>query len=450
MAAQDKLEAVKNNPLLNHLFHAKTQNIQIGNCFDDQRFIPITHEFISRIPQTLVKDSNGLYLTISSTGRLYKAIRCNQDSMYFKRLDSTHFYGYNASALFFSYRDTLYNFGGSGFWKTNGHLRYYSPYNREWNIKLLNKEFPAVDMLFFLNWQKGILYYTGNDKNYSERESINTGPVVRLNLNTLENELLGNLNPFIYNSISSATYQPRLIPAPGLNGIVVIISYYHQFLFDFERNRIYKLRNLGIRDLFYGNSRGQIASNCFFEDSTLYYTVARDSTYKLYQTKITRNDFEADGIPLYIQPFNWQLWGGLGLAATAAFLALFTRRKKLVKHNPSSANVLSSILFNEEEAEQSNQYTEGELELIRFIHKATLARKYGSVEDINNLLGMGKKTIEVQKKIRTEAISRINHKFKILTGSDQSLVERIRSEEDRRYQKYMIRTENMERLNAVI
>jgi hypothetical protein len=72
------------------------------------------------------------------------------------------------------------------------------------------------------------------------------------------------------------------------------------------------------------------------------------------------------------------------------------------------------------------------------------------VEDINAMLGIGKKTIEVQKKIRTEAISRINHKFKVLTGEDLLLVERIRSEEDRRYQKYMIRSENMEKLLGIM
>jgi hypothetical protein len=66
------------------------------------------------------------------------------------------------------------------------------------------------------------------------------------------------------------------------------------------------------------------------------------------------------------------------------------------------------------------------------------------------MLGIGRKTIEVQKKIRTEAISRVNHKFKVLTGKDLLLVERIRSEEDRRYQKYMIRNENMEKLPGIM
>jgi hypothetical protein len=142
--------------------------------------------------------------------------------------------------------------------------------------------------------------------------------------------------------------------------------------------------------------------------------------------------------------------GGIGLLILMAGLTGFYQWKKSRLKIAGKAVSISAILFNEEEAEQSNQFTEGELAVIRFIHEASLSRKYASVEDINAMLGIGRKTIEVQKKIRTEAISRVNHKFKVLTGEDLLLVERIRSEEDRRYQKYMIRNENMKKLPGIM
>jgi hypothetical protein len=70
----------------------------------------------------------------------------------------------------------------------------------------------------------------------------------------------------------------------------------------------------------------------------------------LYHTKITRKDFATEGIPLYIETFNWQLWGGLGFAGLTAFLLLFMRLKKSQRRNTSSANSISNIFFNEEEA----------------------------------------------------------------------------------------------------
>ena len=266
----------------------------------------------------------------------------------------------------------------------------------------------------------------------------------------MDNKLLGQLNPVIEKLLIERTMYPIYIPCNSLNGIMMIFDYNNQFLFNFNENKVYKLANMGIRDLFLGNSRNQVANNCFVEDSTLYFTFAKDSSFKLYHTKIKREDFEAEGIPLYIEPVNWPLWGGIGLASITAFIALFIRNKKSVKNNTASNNVISTFLFSEEEAQQSNQFTDGELAVIRFIHGASLSRKYASVEDVNALLGISKKTIEVQKKIRTEAISRINHKYRILTDDDQLLVERIRSEEDRRYQKYMIRNENMQKLKSII
>jgi hypothetical protein len=370
--------------------------------------------------------------------------------MYFRRLDSTHFYGYNSGSVYLSYQDTIYNFGGWGFWKANGHLRYYSEFNREWNIKTVDKEIPIIPIFYLLNRKKGYLYYAGDDKNVAETNTKSTFPVARLDLKNQKNTLLGSLNPIIINEFSKTFLTPITIPAPSLNGIIVIFNYNNQYLLDFEENKLLRLTNMGLRDYFLGNSRSLIANNCFIEDSTLYFTFAKDTTFQLYHTKVTRKDFESEGVPLYIKPTNWNLMGGIGLLILMAGLTGFYQWKKSRLKIAGKAVNISSILFNEEEAEQSNQFSEGELTVIRFIHEATLSRKYGSVEDINAMLGIGKKTIEVQKKIRTEAISRINHKFKVLTGEDLLLVERIRSEEDRRYQKYMIRSENMEKLLGIM
>ena len=450
IAAQDGLVAAKNYPLLNHLYLSKSESIEVGNSVERQIFIAPYNSYAKYYTQSFVKNRNGLFLCVTSTGKIYKAEKQVGDSLYFNRLDTTHFYGYNGGAIYFSYQDTIYNFGGYGFWKTNGHLRYYSEFNREWNIKQLNKEIPIFPLMYYLDQQNGTFYYSGYDKNNAEADSKFQFPVASLNLKNLDNTLLGKLNPVIEKFFKEQTLNPIYIPCNNLNGMIVIFDYSNQYLINFKENKVYKMTNMGIRDFFLGNSRNRIANNCFVEDSTLYFTFAKDTTYQLYHSKITRNDFEAEGIPLYIKPINRKLIGGIGLLILVAGLTGFYRWKKSRLTKNGKAVNISTILFNEEEAEQSNQFTDGELEVIRFIHEASLSRKYGSVEDINALLGIGRKTIEVQKKIRTEAISRMNHKFKVLTGEDLLLVERIRSEEDRRYQKYMIRKENMEKLQATM
>ena len=66
-----------------------------------------------------------------------------------------------------------------------------------------------------------------------------------------------------------------------------------------------------------------------------------------------------------------------------------------------------------------------------------------TVYELNIVLGVKNKSIEIQKKIRTEAIIRINHKFNVNFNMDTVFIERVRSIEDRRYFNYFINEENM-------
>jgi hypothetical protein len=65
-----------------------------------------------------------------------------------------------------------------------------------------------------------------------------------------------------------------------------------------------------------------------------------------------------------------------------------------------------------------------------------------TVKELNNTLGINKKSLEIQKKVRTVTINRINHKFQVKYNKETLLIERIRSEDDRRYYLYTISKEN--------
>jgi hypothetical protein len=88
--------------------------------------------------QKLIKNKKGLYILIDGTGQVYKAIASTKDSISFARVDSTIYFGHNYSAIKFSYLDTIYNFGGNGYWHFFGHLYYFNE-GSEWEIKRLNE-----------------------------------------------------------------------------------------------------------------------------------------------------------------------------------------------------------------------------------------------------------------------------------------------------------------------
>ena len=84
--------------------------------------------------QYLVKTDRQLLLGLAGTGILYELIPISAGVFDIKRIDSTLYAGNNFCAANFSFDSVVYSYGGYGFWKTNGSLKQYNPFSREWDI----------------------------------------------------------------------------------------------------------------------------------------------------------------------------------------------------------------------------------------------------------------------------------------------------------------------------
>ena len=109
-----------------------------------------------------------------------------------------------------------------------------------------------------------------------------------------------------------------------------------------------------------------------------------------------------------------------------------SKGKKIKSAQPELDEPNTFILFNELEKTVITQ----------IIEKSKNQEPF-TVYELNIHLGVKNKSIEIQKKIRTEAIIRINHKFNVNFNMDTVFIERVRSIEDRRYFNYFINEENM-------
>ena len=123
---------------------------------------------------------------------------------------------------------------------------------------------------------------------------------------------------------------------------------------------------------------------------------------------------------------------------------VYFKKKKTTLNKNQTENT------KEENHSADIEFNQIELELIKKLANEPGESKTLSVEEINAALGLSKKTLEIQKKIRTETINRINHKFKIIFNSSEELIERVRLEEDRRYYMYTINKENKKRLSVIL
>lgn len=386
--------------------------------------------------QSLLKGQKDFFIRTDGTGRIYQIKRKSNDSLFLKRIDSTHFYGYNGWAFEFIYNDTIMSLGGFGFWRKNGHLRYFSKKNKEWDIIPLNIEVPITKECVYFDTSKNEIYFlTTPHFDPATKKSFKEQNIFKLSLESRCITLLGSLNK------EQAVHYPTgmqflSLQIPSLKAELVVFNGNNIYLYDFINNEIYTLKNPAIEKTIFSSSIGGYLDILFEKDGKLFYAKSNDPNHHLDSIPISLADFTKLNQQLYTpdkQLNTIVYWIGSFLFVSILFFVYWEKSKR------KSSSVNEDISFYEE---KENKFKENEIDLIEKIYNRSLEGKSYSVEDINAALGLSKKSLEIQKKIRTETINRINHRFKIMFNTEDELIERIRLEEDRRFYKYIISEEN--------
>ena len=425
-----------NNGIINRLFEEDRRELVIKNLDKTDRFIQSEKNF-EGYGQFLIRNKTGSYILVDGTGRVYKAMSKSNDTIYYNRIDSTHFYGYNGGAINFTYHDTIFSFGGGGYWRVNGQLRYYSEKYHEWDILPINEEVPTTNALYYYDTLNSEIYYLQIPIiNYATNISTKGYHIYKLNLKSRTNEKIGTINSQFIDQFPTK-FAFSFTQIPSLKAVLVNFDGTNQYLFDFINNKSYRLTTPAIQKAFFGNSKGVYSINAFEINNWLYYTKSSDPSMQIDSVKISMDDFKPMNTGFYEPERNNEIFYQAGIiVALAAGVTIFIGRRRKKKQE------LSAKEDNITESSDPSSFKSIELDLIEKIYNRSLEGKSYSVEDINAALGVSKKSLEIQKKIRTETINRINHRFKIIFNSEDELIERIRLEEDRRFYKYMISEEN--------
>jgi hypothetical protein len=369
---------------------------------------------------------------------LYQVTDVKGDSIRISRLDSTIFFGYNGAEYVFTHNDTIMSFGGSGYWRINGQLRYYSENDHEWDLLPLNEEIPSHYVCAYHDTLSDKFYYLQIpyvDPVVNKEQKDYT--IFVLDLQKRENALLGKFNPHFANERIYPTINS--LQLPSLNGVMMLYGGDMVYLLDFVNNASYKLKNTSIEKIFFGNSKGVFVNLAFERNGWLYFTKSNDPQHRLDSVAIKESDFIKLNEPVYFPSTNASNIYAIGVGILAMFFAigwwLYSKKKKIpVAHK-------DVMLFSTSD----NSFKPIELELVQKIYAVSQMGKSYSVEDVNTALGLGRKSLEIQKKVRTDTLNRINHRFKMQFETQDDLIERVRSEDDRRYYRYFIREENMKK-----
>jgi hypothetical protein len=399
--------------------------------------------------QCLIRNNKGLYVYINGTGRLYQA-SLNNGKISFARLDSTVYFGSNFGSFVFSYKDTIYSLGGYGFWKTNGLLRYFIERRKEWEMLRLDQEVPVLtgnkyDLIWY-DQPDGKLYFgfTRAENNTTTNENSKTTfhyETLVLDLEKRKWHILGNLSPFLKNELTS-------ISTIASSPYGQMINYNKKTLFlNYKENKIYQLKDekqKAIEQL--PTSTGESHIN-YFKDTIFFSGI--NSRNLLDSISIDKNDLVllveeiySSGLSQTLSSEKSKSTNGitvfLFLAGLLIIIAaiLFLRNKK-----STSPDLKSNHLINH------NLFSELEMEVLKTIAGNSQNAKLTSIDELNKVLGVNKKSIEIQKKQRSDIITNINKKYSYIQKDKGELIERKQAEFDKRSFEYFI---DYNKLNLII
>lgn len=438
---------VKRTELLEYLYRYEkpisfiTKTSKVGNIQKPDQIIPV-HQGNGWYPQQkIVKNNKGLYVLLDGTGQVYRASGISDSLIEFSRVDSTFFFGYNFDALTLSYKDTLLSIGGYGYWHTNGQIRAFGN-GGEWLLKPVDKEVPVTvnEQIFFVD-TNSIYRINFPYKNEALKNGIynNKLTIGKIDLSNQTYKELGFLNSS--NNKIQDTKNSIVINAANFGGAIFLSGNKDCYLLDFKNNMIYKNKNTKVFDNLIGRKTNYNPRYIFQIDDTIFFS--SHETEKLNKFILKRDDFEEEGSPIYktSNEINYTLITQIiiTIITIVSLVLLLDNRGKTSSNSLENQEIIritdiSSTLFDQFETE-----------IISFIVK----EKEISVDQLNSFLGLSKKTFEIQKKVRNETINKINAKFKKNTNTDSDLIERTRSEIDKRFFNYFINQHNLDKYNAL-
>lgn len=403
---------------------------------------------------TIIKKGKLVYIQPLGTGRVYQAFNKN-GQIHLARIDKTTHSGVNFFAQNFFIKDTLYQFGGLGFWQIRGIITYYSYQTKQWELLLANRAVPA----YFNNLRDVIMHYddAGTSPklylsnayyypNYpSSFESVATDSCYSFDFYTRKWKTLGKLNP-AFKKIADNKHA-RTIEIHRKD-IVLYESQLEFYWANFEKNQSGQLNTKESDRLrqawlsFYNTNKTKKEVQFQFNlDDELYLAKINEqdelewSTISLHFNETSKdniipiyliNDGILDKIFFIFTTYTSNIYLILLSIILVGFLWIkFFRKKRMPKEVVTILyqNFFSSLSIIEKE-------------LLEALLQHNLKGEELSTKTINKIIGVQQKDTLTQNKSRSDHFIKMNQKFKMATQQTEPLIIKNRDKGDKRQFNY--------------
>lgn len=436
------VSAQSTSTTLSFLLNKGTNQLTNTTVVNDENFTNRDSIDINNIHsnQEILYSNKKAYILIKGTGKVFEV-----DSLLnITKIDNTIYGGHSFGATNFIYNDTIYSIGGYGFWNLNGAVRYLNKTTREWDVIRVNRDIPfanginANSYLDKINGKLYLLYNQGHPEYIESKfEEASKCFLAILNLKTkkwIETNYL--INPQLAKAFGDLSF----IQIIG-NKILANSKYINRpLLIDIPNNRIQEVKESKYTEWI--QLRSKIDKGAIININDTVYLINKDTTY-------TFNISNSDLKPLSIHIFepiketlstNTILLISLSIIIVFLLVALFYNLYKL--NIQKRGNIIEGDEMVGSEKRSMHEFyiglSEIEKQTLELIVKNSWNGLTTSVNQINKILGTERKTGKVQNNIRGDIILELNNKFKVYTLLNDNVVERKKSEFDKRHIEYFI------------
>jgi len=375
------------------------------------------------------------YLLIDCTNQVY---HFDFKNLSIKRLDNTFFRGYNCLSTRFLRKDSLYSFGGYGFWQTNNIQTYFKQASAEWES--LYPENPApVAINHGLNAYVANQDYFFSAYNNLHRDSKNHGgseydkEAFRYSFSKREWEKLGKVtHPKIAELLIPNDKTPII-----WTGKYFLLEYKEDAMLKFllvnpVENRVFVWQDnqkILVSQITKTVEENPFAMYCWHD--TLYFVSESHLTKTAnVRHKIAINTLEKEAIADGKLYGNFDGWWIFALVSTLILLVSFGIWKK-------KRNLKFSVIQAVDK--HINSFTEQEKMVLKVLKEHFTTTGVDS-NVMNELLVIEDKLPENQRKIRNEFIKQLNQKLITRYHVNEAII-RSPSVLDKRYFQYQLSEE---------
>jgi len=414
---------------------------------------------------SFIKKKDQLLMLPQGTGRVYR-LDGDPGSRRWTRIDSTFFTGYNFGFFPFVLDNKIYSFGGHGLWYTNGNLRFYNETGHEWNAKLLNESIPwswYAHAEAFLHLDTSRKKLTIRASGVSEnnmlkyaKDTVHRQNIYQLDIPSGEWTKLGNAKDTAFSMMA-------IIPWGLLVNQTTVVDFTNNRYLEFNEQLSAKL--LGLTS---NSTQDNALFLSFAIDSTLYFGNLTDPYDSLV---ISRADLVDTGVPIYIKDDKTAILG-IGDTKSIIILLLFIicltlafLYWKKIRPQPMLASInlpnpqATAVAKPDTETDKAVTFRstrildlleERERSLLAYLYKHSADERLTTIEEINKVIGVANRSNEIQKRMRSDLIGSINQKLHIIAKDKKPVIDKQRSEFDKRSFEYFIQPTHMELVEKVL